>query len=46
MHSRLEKHIIREEKTETSSAALIKFGFQLPKAEIEKPKSGFLKKKG
>ena len=44
MHSRLEKPIIREERAETSLVAFIEFGF--PEAIIDKPKSGFLKRKG
>ena len=33
MHSRLEKPIIREERAETSSAALIKFGFSISRGK-------------
>ena len=46
MHSRLEKPIVREERAETSAAALIKSLFQLPEATREKPKREVLKRKG
>ena len=46
MHSRLEKPIIREERAETSAAALIKFAFLIARSNKRETQELLLKRKG